>query len=110
MSEAITGNINDELDRRLEKRKEYYYPKKPKGVEEIEWKAWKELENGDEVEVDIDIWYEKEWQNAEKDIGITAGYIVYIVGAVESDSGYLFELSRNLETEWAEKIAEQIGN
>ena len=55
MSEAITGNINDELDRRLEERKEYYYPKKPKGVEEIEWKAWKELENGDEVEVDIDI-------------------------------------------------------
>ena len=110
MSEAINGNINDELDRRLEERKEYLYPKKPEGVEEIQWKAWREHGEGNEVEVDIDIWYEKEWQPAEKDIGITAGYIVYIVGAVESDSGYIYEAPKSLEDYWAEKIAEQIGN
>jgi len=86
----------------------YQYPKEPDHAELWDTTGWIETKD-DEIEVPVTVWFESEWENSEPDVGVTGGYIVYILGAVEEETGKAYDYSSSEDESWSEKIASEIG-
>jgi len=80
----------------------------PKHAELWDTTGWIETED-DEIEIPVTVWYESEYVSAEPDVGGSAGYIVYILGAVEEETGKAYDYSDREEESWSEEISESIG-
>tara|TARA_R110000822_G_C15079073_1_gene469447 strand:- start:377 stop:610 length:234 start_codon:yes stop_codon:yes gene_type:complete len=63
-----------------------------------------------ENDIAVVVEYESEYERAEPDVGLSAGYVVYICNAVVEETGKPYNYNHYEQEKWQEKIANNLND